>query len=278
MTGRSGQRSPGPPLLEAVARLGIRSFCRIVLERGAEVRVRGPELVPDHGPVVVASRHFHHLYDAAVLMSVLDRPLHFLVALDWIHGPGQRRLMEWACRAAWWPALLRSEQLAGPAGWAGPGRAYAASEAGPYLRRALGDSLALLRAGRALVVFPEAYPTVDPEGSPKRDEHAILPFRRGFSRLVALAERSGSPRVPVVPAGFWYEPGPRWRIALRFGPPLFLDRAGGADGLTRAVEEQVRALSAPPRADADEGAFSRIGFGRTFAPSRRSNGVRPRRA
>ena len=234
--------SPGGPLLEAMAGVGIRAFCRAAVARRVDLDVAGLEHVPRSGPILIASRHYHHFYDAAVLMTAVPRPLHFLVALDWVPSRRARRLMEWACATARWPALLRAEQLTGDGANA---QAYDRREAGRYLRRAVAESVALLRSGRALVVFPEAYPTIDPEGSPKRDIDTILPFRPGFARLVSLAERDGITRVPIVSAGFSYRPGPRWRVSLRFGPAISTRDVDPAR-LPRFVEEQVRVLSRVP--------------------------------
>ncbi len=65
--------------------------------------------------------------------------------------------------------ILRSERLSGT----GPG-AYQKSEGGAYLRKAVVDSMAVLRAGRALVVFPEAYPNIDPHPTLKADLNSFL--------------------------------------------------------------------------------------------------------
>lgn len=234
-----------------MARIGLRVFCRVLVARRITFDVEGLDLMPGSGPVVVVSRHYHHFFDAALLMTILPRPVYFLVALDWVRGPKQRRLMELACQAARWPALLRLEQLGGGSGSDTPGpRAYGAAEAGRYVRRAFGNALELLREGRVLVVFPEAYPTVDPEGSAKRGPDDFLAFRPGFARLVRLAERVGAGKIPIVPAGFFYERrsgarGRRWRVALRFGRPTFIGHNEDPAVVAQRAERAVRALSRP---------------------------------
>lgn len=256
----AGVPQPGPPSapvkakptsvlspIEPIARLAIHTFCRGLVTRRLVFTVEGLDRLPRRGPVLLASRHYHHFYDAALLMTVMPRPVHFLVALDWVHGPWQRRLMELACRAAQWPAMLRVEQLEARSA---SRRTYRVAEAGPYLRQAVHDSVGLLRAGRALVVFPEAYPTVDPEGSPKRADDVFLPFRPGFLKLARLAGRASAARVPIVPTGLHYErlgapPGPRWRVALRFGTPIHVDAAVDPAQAIQDVEDTVRALSEP---------------------------------
>jgi putative membrane protein len=92
-----------------------------------------------------------------------------------------------------------------------------------------------------VLVFPEGYPNVDPNPTPKRGDDDFLPFQAGFVRFARIAERSGVPSVPIVPAGLRYERGPRWRVTIRYGPAVF-----ATDDLEAArseVEARVRALS-----------------------------------
>jgi 1-acyl-sn-glycerol-3-phosphate acyltransferase len=103
----------------------------------------------------------------------------------------------------------------------------------------------LLRAGEVVAIFPEGYPTIDPEWRAKPDDQTILPFRSGFVRLVQHAERAGAERTPILPAGVWAEPPDYRRIVLRLGAPRFTSDA--PPGLLRAeIERAVRALSRPP--------------------------------
>lgn len=122
------------------------------------------------------------------------------------------------------------------------------------LRAATRLSLDLLRAGETLVIFPEAYPNIDPFPTPKADEAAFLPFAPGFARLAQLAGRDGVTQVHIVPTGLAYErlatARPQWRVTLRFGEPLCIaPHATHAEvaALVAQVEQAVRALSATPR-------------------------------
>src|SRR5699024_7989080 len=130
-----------------------------------------------------------------VLLTAGPRQVHFLVALDWVGGPWGRRVMEAACRMARWPTVLRHDA---------PGRAFRPNEALGLTRRADRDVTALLADGRVVVIFPEGYPNIDPEGSRKPDLDAMLPFRPGFAKLAALAQRRLGTPIPIVPAGFRY--------------------------------------------------------------------------
>jgi putative membrane protein len=205
--------------------------------RRLDLWVEGVEHLPRQGPLLIASRHAHHLYDGCMLLAVVPRPLHLLVALDWVATRRDRRVMEWACHTAQWPVVLRAERLQ-PRGHS----AYGGADAGRYLRHAVRDAVTLLRAGRALAIFPEAYPTVDPHAPPQAGD-AVRPFRSGFIRIVEMAQRDGRTRVPIVPAGVSYRPGRRWQATLRFAPQLSVDGRAERARVVQAVEEQVRLLS-----------------------------------
>jgi putative membrane protein len=224
--------------LEEAAGRTIAAVAARIAARRLDLEVCGLEHLPATGPVVVVARHRHHLFDGVALLAAARRRLHLVVALDWARTRGERVLMEWAVRAARWPALLRDDALA-----AVPS-AFRPAEAPAYRLRAIRLAVDLLVAGRALVVFPEAYPNVDPRYTPKLTADEMLPFRPGFATIRSLAARRTGADVPVVPAGLEYEPGPRWRAVLRFGPAL---PAGGSPGeIAGLAERRVAALSTPP--------------------------------
>jgi putative membrane protein len=105
------------------------------------------------------------------------------------------------------------------------------------------NAVQLLRNGEALVIFPEAYPVIDPQPTPRNESNTFLPFRPGFARLAALAERDGHTRVTIVPAGFTYAQNGEWQVTLRFGPPLFRQDFAGEKQFVQAIEERVCTLS-----------------------------------
>jgi putative membrane protein len=225
MTGRAG----------IIATRAIARWCAL---RAIDVSVEGREHVPSSGPVLVAARHFHHLYDGAALIESIARPVRIFVALDWASSRLVRLAMETACRLARWPVALRGENLGKPES------VFERRELMQYTRRALDDAAALLRDGEVLVVFPEGYPTIDPAGGRKSDENAFLPFRPGFLSIAARAARLGV-RVPIVPAGFTYrrsENG-RWHVALRFGAPIAFEPVRDRGEFADAIAARVRALS-----------------------------------
>lgn len=203
--------------------------------RSLDLTVAGDDNLPRRGPLIVASRHYHHLYDGVSLLATVPRPLHILVGLDWVRNPAGRIAMTALCRAAAWPIVLRRDGV----------HTVDDADARRALRRATADALDLLGAGHALLVFPEGYPTIDPGYTPKQGDDAFLPFQPGFARMATLAARRGL-EVPIVPAGLEYARGERWRVTLRFGEPRTVGLRGDAGDVITGVEREVRRLSGLP--------------------------------
>ena len=232
-------------IFKRISALVLHKGSWVIARRKVKVVVEGLEYVPRSGPVLIVARHFHHLYDGCVLMRAVPRRLHILVALDWVQTRWLRSVMEWACTMVDWPIVLRTEQLhenvdqhpeTGR-------RAYSLDQARSYLRHAIKDSVRLLRCGEMLVVFPEAYPNIDPTYTLKNGNEAFLPFRPGFARLVEMAEKEGHTQVAIVPAGLSYVQNGRWHITLRFGPALSRIDYVDSMHLVQALERSVHELS-----------------------------------
>lgn len=226
-------------VIGGLVRVALPLACRAIVGRRADVMVEGAHYLPRTGPVVLAARHYHNAYDGCILIAVAPRPLHLLVALDWVRTTRVRRVMEAACRLAEWPIVLRADALRRP----GHRGAYGRGEGRRYLRAAIRESVRYLHAGGVLVIFPEGYPNVDPAFTPKRGTDDVLPFHIGFVRIVELAQRDGRPALPIVPVGFSYQRGMRWRVTVRFGAPLVADGTSSRAALVDRVERQVRMLS-----------------------------------
>lgn len=231
--------------MEYLAAWGIRAIAFALSGRWLVVTASGLENVPRRGPVVLAARHFHYLYDGLALLKSVPRRIHVAVTLDWVQGRLLRTFMEWATRAAGWPVFLRPDALMpGADGSAAQkGSAYSVDEIGRYRRKALRDSVQLLVEGSALLVFPEGYPNVDPHYTPKTKPDELLPFHSGFAAIVSRAEKRLEKRLPVIPIGISYVPGPRWTAQLRFGAPVHLASYPSRETFVRAVERQVAELS-----------------------------------
>ena len=214
--------------------LGPRAIAWWALRTQVEsLHVEGINRVPRAGPVLIVARHAHHLLDGAVLVERLRRPAHIVVGLDWARTAAERRIMECACRAADFPIVLRPATL-------GTSGGYRTDELFRYTRTALRETTRLWREGRLVVIFPEAYPNVDPVAGAGRAAGVQLPFARGTAAMMAHAGRAGLD-VAVVPAGFAYERAAKWRITARFGEPLVRPDLS-------ELEAEVRRLSLPATA------------------------------
>jgi len=221
----------------------LRTSCLFLARRKVTIHAEGVEHIPQSGPTLVAVRHFHWLFDGYTLVRTIRRPLHTIVALDWMQSSALRLVVEFACSLADWPVVLRSEQFrqhAEDEHWA-----FDAIEARQYLRQVTLGAVRLLRSGSTLVIFPEGYPNIDPHPTPKTDLEAFLPFRPGFVKMVEMAEKDRQTQVAVIPAGLSYrqEAGNRWHITVRYGPALHLSDFANSEQLLLAVEERVHVLS-----------------------------------
>ena len=201
----------------------------LLVRRKLDLGTEGLERIPQSGPVLIAARHYHHLYDGACLLATLPRPAHILVGLDWIESPILGKLLPRLCRAARWPVVDRAR--------AGDVRGRL-----PRLRRAVAESLGLLAEGRIVIVFPEAYPNVDPGYTPKQSLDEFLPFEPGVVHLARMSHARGL-SVPIVPIGFQYTPAERLRVQLRFGNARHAADGPADSRLLADLEAEVRSLS-----------------------------------
>jgi 1-acyl-sn-glycerol-3-phosphate acyltransferase len=211
----------------------LRAMSRLVMRR-ADLQVEGLEHIPSSGPVMIAARHFHHLYDGPALITAIPKQVHIVVALDWIKQRPLRGLMQRLCDQVGWPTVIRTDAHG----------AKPSAESRALLRRATMQTVRLLQQGEIVVMFPEGYPNIDPTFTPKPDDEAFLPFQAGVVRLAALAATPDRP-VLIVPTGFCYRQGTRTAITLRFGTPIDIQRGDDLPQKLRQIEEAVTRLSMP---------------------------------
>lgn len=133
-----------------------RPLCRLLLALGWRVRVHGPEQVPRTGPVLLAGNHIG-VFDGPVLFGTCPRPTH---------------------------VLAKREVFVGPIGPVLRGVGQIPLDRLVVDYSAVFDALAVLRAGRALGVYPEG-------------ERGDGDFSRIKSGPAYLALRTGAPIVPV---------------------------------------------------------------------------------
>ena len=220
-------------------RLGARALAAGRLE----MEVTGLKHIPAYGPVLLVARHYHHLFDGVVLLLSVPRPIHILVTLDWAKGGHVRRLMELATTMARWPVVLRSDALRA---CRNPSRGQSTTgttvDIQRYQRTALRNSIALLAQGGLLVVFPEGYPNIDPDYTPKTKPEELLPFRTGFASIAAAAEKRLRAKVPMVPTGFHYTKDSRWTARLNIGEAVYLEDFASRRLLVNYMEQRVAEL------------------------------------
>jgi putative membrane protein len=185
---------------------------------------------------VLASRHYHYTYDGIAIYALTRREIRAVAALDWLPPGKLRGLLQAACRAAGWPSVLREPVL-------GTSDRESSRERRLLLLQASRDAVDLLHAGHALLIFPEAYPVVDPHPTPVRANGEMLPFQPGTVRFAVLAARQLSASIPVVPVGLRYTRGRRWRLDLAFGEPVLIGPDSDLDESLATLESEVRRLS-----------------------------------
>jgi putative membrane protein len=227
---------------ETAKALGMRLIARALAGR-LEIEASGLDHIPPQGPVILAARHYHHLFDGLALLLTLPRPTHVVVTLDWAPNGFTRAAMEALTRLAGWPVIARTQALVTEADRARRQTIFSGGRAQRDQRAGLRAALRLLMEGRALVVFPEGYPNIDPHYTPKRYAEEWLPFKGGFAAIAAAAERRSRAKIPIVPVGLHYRREGRWKVRLRFGTPVCLRDFPSRRCLIDYVEAQVRFLS-----------------------------------
>ncbi len=209
----------------------LRAFSQRSLARNADLTIEGIEHLPAEGPALLVVRHVHHQFDGEVLLAAIDRPVHLIVTSDWATNPASQRLLRFACRQADWPAVIREEAV----------ERFGEDAARTTNARALRQSVRLLREGRIVAIFPQAYPLIDNNPRPPQLPDGELPFRPGVERLAQMATRAGI-ETPIVPVGLEYARGDRWTITARFGPAVEHPMLA-SDESVGELERHVRDLS-----------------------------------
>lgn len=191
-------------LVRGLALLALKGLCRF--------RVEGKEHVPARGGVLLAANHVSYV-DPVVVGCAVRRRLHYLAKEELFRRPA----------AGWFLRQLQAFPIS-------------RSQAEPSV---LKRTLALLRRGEAVLVFPEGT---------RGDGRQLLPGKAGAG---LLALRSGCPVVPV-----YHEGGaamlPRGRavprpapVRVRIGPPIRFAPAAGEDPRRfETVSQQIMAAIA----------------------------------
>jgi len=205
-----GETRPGEMLAGVgCAQTIVKLIVGPVLRRYFSMEVVGTERVPREGPLVIAPNH-DSMWDVPLLAVVSPRPIVFM---------GKREVFSNPIKAAFFTALGGFPVRRG-------GRDF----------EAMKRSLAVVRAGRALCLYPE--------GTRHRGDE-LGPFLPGAA-WIALAEG-----VPVVPVGIrgtdriWPEgslvPRPA-KVSVAFGEPIVVAREPRPRARRARVEEVTTEL------------------------------------
>lgn len=219
----------------------MRAGARLAIDR-RRITADGIGNVPADGPVVLAVRHYHHLLDGLGLLAQVDRPLHVMIGLDWVSTRMARRLMEGLARCCAWPVTLRNAEDRKDEAPRRPS-AYGLDEIPPYQQRAFRQCVALLGERRAVVIFPEGYPVIDPHVARAPRVPLLAPFKSGFARVaVAAARRHGQP-IPVLPVGIRADRADPRKLAFVYGAAQPVTGSTDIAGLVADVHDRVTLLS-----------------------------------
>ncbi|MDX2230800.1 MAG: lysophospholipid acyltransferase family protein [Leptolyngbyaceae cyanobacterium bins.349] len=178
-----------------------------------QIVIQGIEHLPVNGPLVLAPKHFSR-WDPVVLGLLSVEPLWFMTNANQFAG-----IQGWLIRRLGaFPVDLARPQLS-----------------------SFRTAIALLQAGKKLVLFPE--------GGIVRDQ-PVRTLKTGLARLVLQAEATlEGEAIPVVPIAIRYQPrDQRWAaITIHICPPLYardyqqLNDKRTAEALTQALQESMLA-------------------------------------
>ncbi len=228
--------SPAPevPRAGGLAYRAVRGLARWLLGLAyRRVEVEGVEHVPGTGPLLLLANHQNALVDSLALLHATPRPAGPLAKAPLFRVP----LLATLLRGVGAVPVFRPQDAA-----ENDGRGARAN------LEVLDACAARLRAGEALVLFPEGVSHAAPR---------LMPLRTGAARIALDA---GVP-VTVVPVGLVFEAAGRRRGAalVRFGPPLRVDgatlaaaaRRAAVAATTRAFEGALRSVVAEADSHAD---------------------------
>jgi 1-acyl-sn-glycerol-3-phosphate acyltransferase len=207
---------PFDPRPEVSVQLFIRYVLAPLVRLIWRPRVRGADLVPPTGPVILAANH-RAAVDTAFIPLVTPRPVAFLGKSEYFTGRGPKgRLVAAFLRALGYVPVDRGNVKAGLA--------------------ALDAGRTVLRRGGAFGIYPEGTRSLDGR------------LHRGHTGVASLALSTGAVVVPVALLGTdRVQPVGRRlprvrRVEVRFGQPLEFSRYEGLEGaaaIRRAVTDEI---------------------------------------
>lgn len=232
------------PTFVDISGFAMRMGAKLAVD-ASEVTATGTDHVPKSGPVILAVRHYHHQLDGLGLLAQSRRPLHIMIGLDWVGTRRARWLMETLARGCAWPVTLRVGEGGQDDGspTVAAASAYRSDEVRPYQCRAFRQCIGLLGQDRVVVIFPEAYPVIDPHADRKPRQELLAPFKSGFARVAVAAARRDGRSVSVVPVGIRADAANQRKLAFGYGPPRLVTAKCDAEALVAHVKADICRLS-----------------------------------
>lgn len=206
------------PIPYALVRVLVRGLLAVFYQR---IDVVGAERIPSAGPLIVAANHHNSLVDAMLLLAVVPRRLRTLANAPLFKHP---LIAPFLHLAGALPVNRRQEAGSDPAK---NDALFAATTA-------------TLRAGGAILIFPEGRTQPEP---------VLLPLRTGAARMLLAAEaEAGCPPVTLLPLGLvFHAPGTfrTGRALVLVGPPVLAEdaralcAAGSSDVAARLLTDRL---------------------------------------
>lgn len=188
-------------MIYAFIRLWATIFLRLYFRKTI---VYGSEKVPANGPLIVASNHPSAFLEAAMLSTVLKRPIHFMVRGDMFH-PRFKFLFKWTKQI---PIYRKKDGIANL-------RKNAASFEYTYK---------ILSEGESVLIFPEAKTTL---------EKKMRPIQRGTAHLafgtLPFLAKDGQLYIQPVAVNFTEPRVPGTDLVIKFGDPFITENASRED-------------------------------------------------
>lgn len=223
--------SPAEPRMEVLSWIFLRLLARLRL-LGTQVHVHNLHPERLRSGAILAVQHVHHLDDGCLLLKTIPRPVHIVVALDWVPSLRWRAVLERLCSLAGWPVLVRPAELARP------GVCYTAQEAPQLIIRAIRSAVQRIVAGQLVAIFPEGYPVIDPHLSARRGRE-LAPFQPGVAVIARTAARKLRRHVAIIPIAIRYTPR---SSELVFGDPIFVSPDTSIDEVLDTLQEAMSSL------------------------------------
>ena len=187
----------------------------------SDIRITGLDRIPLRGPMLVAMNHQNALVDAMLALDIVPRELHITAKATLGDSLAGAALM----KVAHIVPLSRASD-----------RAVAHDPL--RNRRAFEAIIEELRAGGAVLVFPEGTSHNDPE---------LGPLRTGLARIALRAREANVHDISIVPIGttFADKGEPNTVVSVQIGEPILMDDWPDDDAhrLTQNVANRLRTVS-----------------------------------